>query len=179
MKLKNNGFAISVVLYGLLVLFLILVVAMLGILSSYRSRMNKLIDEGDNGARENVKKQIEIDSMTVIMVDNEKNRCKSEEKTWDVQVYSNEGNEGNYLEIAKNRFMNETLLKNYCKYEDGCYFFKEDLDNVNVCESVGGQQYKCTGRIFNNCISAENAEVDPSYDGKKIYKNDVEETNND
>ena len=113
MKLKNNGFAISVILYGLLVLFLILVVAMLGILSSYKSRMNKLIDEGNNGARENIRKQIEIDNMTVIKIsDNTFKKCK--ESSIKDRIVNKESlimSDGlSYDDLAKNSFMNSLLI---------------------------------------------------------------------
>lgn len=51
MKLNNKGFAITIVLYGIFVLFLLLLVSMLGIISTYKLRLEKLNDEG-NGARE-------------------------------------------------------------------------------------------------------------------------------
>ena len=51
MKLDNRGFAITTVLYGTLILFLMLLTSMLGILSTHRVRMEKLIEE-DNGARD-------------------------------------------------------------------------------------------------------------------------------
>lgn len=49
--MNNKGFAITTILYGLLILFLLLMVSMLGILSSYKDRLEMLI-ENTNGARE-------------------------------------------------------------------------------------------------------------------------------
>ena len=49
--MNNKGFAITTILYGMLLLFLMLIISLLGILSTYRSRLEKL-QEGANGARE-------------------------------------------------------------------------------------------------------------------------------
>lgn len=49
--MNNKGFAITTILYGLLIVFLMLLVSMLGILSSYKDRMEMLI-ENNNGARD-------------------------------------------------------------------------------------------------------------------------------
>ena len=50
MKLNNKGFAITTILYGTLILFLMLLLSMLGILSTYKERLGMLIDN-NNGAR--------------------------------------------------------------------------------------------------------------------------------
>jgi len=44
MKLNNKGFAITIVLYGTFILFLLLIVSLLGILSTYKLRLEKLND---------------------------------------------------------------------------------------------------------------------------------------
>lgn len=49
--MNNKGFAITSILYGLLVMFLLIVVGSLGILSNQKKLMEELID-GDNGARD-------------------------------------------------------------------------------------------------------------------------------
>ena len=48
--MNNKGFAITTILYGIMVLFCFLLVSLLGILSSYRRTQEKLI-ENTNGAR--------------------------------------------------------------------------------------------------------------------------------
>lgn len=48
--MNNKGFAITTILYGILVLFCLLLVSLLGVLSSYRKTKEKLINE-NNGAR--------------------------------------------------------------------------------------------------------------------------------
>lgn len=48
--MNNKGFAITTILYGTLILFSLLLVSMLGILSTYRGNLEKLIDN-DNAAR--------------------------------------------------------------------------------------------------------------------------------
>jgi len=48
--MNNKGFAITTILYGILILFLMLLLSMLGILSSYNDRMEMLI-EHNKGAR--------------------------------------------------------------------------------------------------------------------------------
>lgn len=50
MKLNNKGFAITTILYGTLILFLLLFVSLLGILNQYRKNLEKLIEE-NNGTR--------------------------------------------------------------------------------------------------------------------------------
>lgn len=49
--MNNKGFAITTILYGVLILFLMLLVSMLGILSTYKDRLELLI-ESNNGARD-------------------------------------------------------------------------------------------------------------------------------
>ena len=52
--MNNRGFAITSVLYGLLILFLLVMVSTLRILSSQKDMMDELID-GHDGARDIVK----------------------------------------------------------------------------------------------------------------------------
>lgn len=60
--MNNKGFAITSILYGLLVMFLLIVVGTLGILSNQKKMMEELID-GDSGARDIVSlKTIELTS---------------------------------------------------------------------------------------------------------------------
>jgi len=49
--MNNKGFAITTILYGTLILFLMLLVSMLGILNTYKDRLEILI-ESNNGARD-------------------------------------------------------------------------------------------------------------------------------
>lgn len=51
--MNNKGFAITTILYGTLILFLMLLLSMLGILSTYNDRLEMLI-ENNNGARFNI-----------------------------------------------------------------------------------------------------------------------------
>lgn len=51
--MNNKGFAITTVLYGLLILFCFLLVSLLGILSTHRNNLEKLIDNS-NGSRDMV-----------------------------------------------------------------------------------------------------------------------------
>ena len=48
--MNNKGFAIMTVLYGLLILFCLLLVSLLGMLSVLKNNLNLLMEE-DNGAR--------------------------------------------------------------------------------------------------------------------------------
>ena len=52
--MNNKGFAITTVLYGTLILFCLLLVSMLGILSTYKNNLDKLIN-ATNGTRDIVK----------------------------------------------------------------------------------------------------------------------------
>ena len=49
--MNNKGFAITAILYGLLILFCFLLVSLLGIMSTYRGNLEKLV-ENNNGARD-------------------------------------------------------------------------------------------------------------------------------
>ena len=49
--MNNKGFAITTMLYGTLILFLMLLLSMLGILATYKDRLEILIDS-NNGARD-------------------------------------------------------------------------------------------------------------------------------
>ena len=51
MKLNNKWFAITTILYGTLILFMLLFVSLLGILSQYKKNLERLI-EANNGARD-------------------------------------------------------------------------------------------------------------------------------
>ena len=51
MKLNNKGFAITTILYGTLIHFMLLFVSLLGILSQYRKNLEKLT-ESNNGTRD-------------------------------------------------------------------------------------------------------------------------------
>ena len=52
--MNNKGFAITTVLYGTLILFCLLLVSMLGILSTYKNNLDKLIN-ASNGTRNLIK----------------------------------------------------------------------------------------------------------------------------
>lgn len=49
--MNNRGFAITTILFGIMILFCLLLVSLLGILSTYKNNLEKLIDSG-NGARD-------------------------------------------------------------------------------------------------------------------------------
>jgi len=49
--MNNKGFAITTILYGTLILFLMLLLSMLGLLATYKDRLEILIDS-NNGARD-------------------------------------------------------------------------------------------------------------------------------
>ena len=54
--MNNKGFAITTMLYGVFLLFLILLLIMVGMLNTFKKNMDLLID-GNNGAREIVEKK--------------------------------------------------------------------------------------------------------------------------
>lgn len=58
--MNNKGFAITTILYGTLILFMLLFLSLLGILSQYKSNLEKLV-ESTNGAREIVTLKKESD----------------------------------------------------------------------------------------------------------------------
>ncbi len=51
--MNNKGFAITTILYGLLILFCFLLVSLLGIMSTYRGNLERLV-ENANGSRDSV-----------------------------------------------------------------------------------------------------------------------------
>ncbi len=56
--MNNKGFAITTILYGILILFCMLLVAAMGILSTYRNNLEKLNEEV-NGTRDIIMSYIE------------------------------------------------------------------------------------------------------------------------
>ena len=52
--MNNKGFAITTMIFGTMILFMLLLVSLLGILSTYRNNLQKLVDS-DEGTRELVK----------------------------------------------------------------------------------------------------------------------------
>lgn len=68
--MNNKGFAITTILYGIMVLFCILLVSLLGILSSYKKNQ-ELLTESTNGTRDIVKYEIvTISEETMSLRDN-------------------------------------------------------------------------------------------------------------
>lgn len=65
-RLNNRGFAITAVLYGLLILFLLLFLGMIRILNTERKRMEKISDEIDKSIVNMDKIDININSDNVI-----------------------------------------------------------------------------------------------------------------
>ena len=57
--MNNKGFAISTILYGLMILFIFLFLSLLGILSQQKNNIEKLI-ENTNGARDIVNGNKEV-----------------------------------------------------------------------------------------------------------------------
>ena len=49
--MNNKGFAITTILYGIMILFCVLLVSMLGMLSYYKKTQDKLT-ENENGTRD-------------------------------------------------------------------------------------------------------------------------------
>lgn len=49
--MNNKGFAITTILYGALILFILLFVSLMGILATYKGNLEKLV-ENTNGARD-------------------------------------------------------------------------------------------------------------------------------
>ena len=79
--MNNKGFAITTILYGIMVLSCILLVSLLGILSSYRKTQD-ILTESNNGTRDIVKYEkivigdmIDTDRIIYCMDDAETNCC--------------------------------------------------------------------------------------------------------
>ena len=65
--MNNKGFAISTILYGLMILFIFLFLSLLGILSQQKNNIEKLI-ENTNGARYIVSVWVNALMMSVIVI---------------------------------------------------------------------------------------------------------------
>ena len=51
--MNNKGFAITTILYGIMIIFCLLLVSLLGILSVYNGNLEKLVND-TNGARDKI-----------------------------------------------------------------------------------------------------------------------------
>lgn len=77
MKLNNKGFAITTILYGTLILFILLFISLLGILSQYKKNLERLI-ESNNGARDIVTMTPQnISSGEIICNTDNENKCQN------------------------------------------------------------------------------------------------------
>ena len=85
--MNKKGFAITTILFGLMILFCLLLVSLLSILSIYKSNVEKLV-ELDNGARDTIKmtKNSEYNSIDEIKGKNRGLYCFEN----DCRYYSNE-----------------------------------------------------------------------------------------
>lgn len=158
MRFKNNGFAISAVLYGLLVLFLILVVAMVGMISSYKANNGHLIEDSGGGAEKIIHEGLEVSDMVVIkMIDGTKKRCKSSKYDPPKSYVDGE------LEDVKKEFA-DYLVSYECK-ADECYFYMSDIECKT--ESIG---FKCSTILYKECINtSDDTLVDTKYASDNVY----------
>ncbi len=175
MKKSNNGFAISSVLYGLLILFMLLLLSMFGILSAYKLKIDKLINDG-NGARTNLNNEILNLDKTVFMINSsEKVRCESSEKNGNVSSYENQ-NDDYFLDTFK-----DDVYTNMCKPSDNCYFFAKDVTCGRVTKSFSSllnqNMYtaECKTLVYENCEKvSEKASVDDKYKNILPYEKLIE-----
>ena len=104
MKLNNKGFAITTILYGTLILFILLFISLLGILSQYKKNLERLI-ESNNGARDIVTMTPQnISSGEIICNTDNENKAKKANK-----------NDGYYFECISllYKIFAELQKKNY------------------------------------------------------------------
>ena len=98
-KLNNRGFAITTILFGITLLFCLLLVSLLGILNIYWSNMRLLVDgvDGTTGARNVViirKKEVtDQSSATSDVVKNKRGGlyCIKNTNTYTCSYYSSDG----------------------------------------------------------------------------------------
>ena len=114
--MNNKGFAITSVLYGLLAMFLLIVVGTLGILANHKRLMDEVIDgsEGIEGARE-------IAKLNVISVDDTYFNTHTTTTERALYVYT-------YLDHGV-----EKVCKRY--YDLGVKIDKLDFENNSNCIS--------------------------------------------
>ena len=72
MKLNNKGFAITSVLYGLLILFVVMTSTYLTVLSAKKNRLDNITKEIEDSYDFNIKKDIRIiiNILELIVIDN-------------------------------------------------------------------------------------------------------------
>ena len=83
--MNNKGFAITTIIFGTMVLFCLLLVSLLGILSTYKNNLEKLIDSS-NGTRDIVTIKPNIEYANINELKNSSNPekglyCFNEETT--------------------------------------------------------------------------------------------------
>ena len=123
--MNNKGFAITTILYGMLILFLILIVAMLGMLTTYKDRLALLIED-TNGARKIIN--------TSVVPDVEENINPVLEEGMIPVVISNDGtvtttkvDSDDWYDYSEKKWANAVLVRN-----------SVDLSGKSVATTLGG-----------------------------------------
>ncbi|MBQ2873447.1 MAG: hypothetical protein IJE89_05560 [Bacilli bacterium] len=134
--MNNKGFAITTILYGTLILFLMLLVSMLGLLSTYKDRLSMLIDS-NNGARDIINKKFKDSADEIV---------DSGEEILQMYVKTNTGN----LNCRKSPNTNAVVVTSFSKCselsvyptttnwfynsENDCYLYGDYLtSDKNIC----------------------------------------------
>lgn len=131
MKLNNKGFAITSVLYGLLILFVVLVGTYLTILSAQKNRVDTLVE----GIEEN------YNSETCIYYPNIKNLCWCFEEKTIIAPYTGKykidtlGSGSQEFQLTKG----EDICEKVEPYADYCNF--GEITVTSVCYKTGNGGY--------------------------------------
>ena len=140
--MNNKGFAITTILYGILILFLMLLVSMLGILSTYKDRLGMLIDN-NNGARDIINGKSNTDTADLYV--------DGKSGSFEITPNSNKNFSSAKLKI--------TWKEKYNKHKNASIVY---ITNFELCSSadightwVGGGKNETKGLYINNVLVQE------------------------
>lgn len=143
-KLNNKGFAITTILYGTLILFLLLIVSSLGILSTYKLRMDKLIN-ANNGARSIINGEYTVTNGEYTVTIRYKTNGGTITKNTDVWSSDSEG-----LIYKNGKIFEHVYNYNDSLYEDGLQnwndpdnLFLENEECKEECKVIETKEWVC------------------------------------
>ena len=167
--MNNKGFAITTILYGVLILFLMLLLSMLGILSTYSDRLEMLIEK-NNGARYN----INYENIGYWGSEVEKNTDKTAYKmTYNIS-------DDDVITITANRIDGWGFLPYYVELEaDKTYYFSCNTDGEWGTEGNTVEAYLMLNGVYNDVSTIHfkkgSSEFKAKESGKYYLRLDVNE----
>ena len=184
--MNNKGFAITTILYGIMILFVFLLMSLLGILSVYRNNLDKLI-ESNHGARELLQKNIinigtDMSSVYTFSIENDNNYpwtstsnrfILSDRAIWTSGNYQILDSEST-IKIILNVYEPIILSFNYSVSSETYYdLLSIILDDNYIVNNLSGIE---SGK-FNERLDAGEHELIITYTKDEIYHCDNNNTN--